>query len=156
MLSNFGGISRQCIYSTLSNLTQNWELPTSESDPSYKTYKRKRWREVTLYIMLCKSSGLLKYLKTKTTASFRENGFAVSFEKMVWNCNSSKWWDQLSNHVKWKKENNHLCQAIPLRCSRTDSKDLQCFRQTPHRGWWSEWYEIFMCSTRCSRLLNIL
>ena len=35
--------------------------------------------------MVCESSGVLKDLKTESTASFRENGLAVSFEKMVRN-----------------------------------------------------------------------
>jgi len=40
---------------------------------------------VTLVFMLGESKGLLKDLKTESTASFSENGFAVSFGKMVWN-----------------------------------------------------------------------
>jgi len=46
--------------------------------------------------------------------------------------------------------------CIPMRCSLSDSKERQCLPQTPHLGSCTEWYETFMCSTRCSILLYCL
>lgn len=46
--------------------------------------------------------------------------------------------------------------ASPVRCSLSDSRYLQCFLHTPHLGSWTEWYEILICSTRCSFLLYCL
>lgn len=44
----------------------------------------------------------------------------------------------------------------PVRCSLSDWKDLNCFWQTPHFGWCTEWYDTLMCSTRCSFFLYCL
>lgn len=49
-----------------------------------------------------------------------------------------------------------LDRGLPMRCSLSDSNDLQCFWQIPQFGSWAEWNEILMCSTRCSILLYCL
>jgi hypothetical protein len=62
-------------------------------------------------------------------------------------------------YVFWFLRGRELCFCstyVPMRCSLSDSKERQCFPQTPHLGSCTEWYETFMCSTRCSILLYCL